>query len=61
MVTAQLVKILSELMEHVGLLPYLQQPATTPYLEFYVHGTVHRNSVSINVQQDATIHSLFYV
>jgi len=29
--------------------------------EFYVHGTVHRNSVSINVQQDASIHSLFYL
>ena len=29
--------------------------------EFYVHGTVHRNSVSINVQQDATIHNLFYL
>jgi len=28
---------------------------------FYVHGTVHRNSVSINIQQDATIHSLFYL
>jgi len=28
---------------------------------FYVHGTVHRNSMSINVQQDATIHSLFYL
>ena len=29
--------------------------------DFYVHGTVHRNSLSINVQQDATIHSLFYL
>ena len=28
---------------------------------FYVRGTVHRNSVSINVQQGATIHSLFYL
>jgi len=26
--------------------------------EFYVHGAVHRNSVSINIQQDASIHSL---
>jgi len=25
---------------------------------FYVRGTVHCNSVSINAQQDATIHSL---
>jgi len=28
---------------------------------FYVHGTAHRNFMSINVQQDATIHSLFYL
>ena len=28
---------------------------------FYVHGTMHRNSASINVQQDATMQSLFYV
>ena len=28
--------------------------------KFYVHGTVHRNSMLINVQQDATIHSLFF-
>jgi len=25
---------------------------------FYVHGTVHLNSISINVQQEASIHSL---
>jgi len=31
------------------------------YHRFYVHGTVHCNSMSINVQQDATIHSLFYL
>jgi len=29
--------------------------------EVYVRGTVHRNYVSINVQQDATVHSLFYL
>jgi len=29
--------------------------------EFYVHGTVHHNSMSINVQQDAATHSLFYL
>ena len=28
---------------------------------FYVHGNVYRNSMSINAQQDATIHSLFCV
>jgi len=27
----------------------------------YVRWTVHRNSMSINVQQDETIHSLFYL
>jgi hypothetical protein len=26
--------------------------------DFYIHGTMHRNSVSINIQQDASIHSL---
>jgi len=26
-----------------------------------IHGTVHRNCVSVNVQQDATVHSLFYL
>jgi len=28
------------------------------YLLFYVHGNEHRNSMSMNIQQDATIHSL---
>jgi len=31
------------------------------YIKFYVHATVHRNFMLINVQQDATIHSLFYL
>jgi len=31
------------------------------YFFFYVHETVHRTFMSINVQQDATIHSLFYL
>jgi len=39
-------------------LSLLQQ---TRYHEFYVHGTVHRSSVSINVQQDETVNSLFYL
>jgi len=30
-------------------------------LFFYVYGTVHRNFMSVNVQQDATIHSLFHL
>ena len=29
--------------------------------KFYVNGTMHRNSMSINVQQDAAINSLFYL
>jgi len=33
----------------------------TLFLGFYVHGRGHRNSMAINVQQDATIHSLFYL
>ena len=28
---------------------------------FYVQGNMHHNCMSINVQQDATIHSLFYM
>jgi hypothetical protein len=43
----------------------LQKAQTIKFMngvnQFYVHGTVHRNSVSINAQQDATIHSLFYL
>ena len=39
-----------------------KQPEVTFYvLFFYVRGAVHRNSVSINIQQDATIYSLFYL
>jgi len=29
------------------------------YVFFYVHGSVHRESMSITVQQDATIYTLF--
>jgi len=28
---------------------------------FNVHGSVHRNNIPICVQQDATLHSLFYL
>jgi len=28
---------------------------------FYVHGSMHRESMSITVQQDATIYSLLYL
>ena len=30
-------------------------------LEFNVHGSVYRNNVLIYIQQDATLHSLFYL
>ena len=29
--------------------------------ELYVHNTVHRESMSIIVQQDATIYSFYYI
>jgi len=28
---------------------------------FNVHGSVHRNNIVIYIQQDATLHSLFYL
>ena len=28
---------------------------------FNVHGSVHRNNILIYIQQDATLHSLFYL
>ena len=29
--------------------------------EFNVHGSVHRNNILIYIQQDAMLHSLFYL
>jgi hypothetical protein len=29
--------------------------------ELNVHGSVHRNNIPIYIQQDATLHSLFYL
>ena len=29
--------------------------------KFKVHGSVHRNNILIYIQQDATLHSLFYL
>ena len=29
--------------------------------EYNVHGSVHRNNILIYIQQDATLHSLFYL
>ena len=31
------------------------------YAEFNVHGSVHRKNIPLYVQQDATLHSLFYL
>jgi hypothetical protein len=31
------------------------------YYVFNVHGSVHRNNIIIYIQQDATLHSLFYL
>jgi len=31
------------------------------YVKFNVHGSVHRNNILIRIQQDATLHSLFYL
>jgi hypothetical protein len=31
------------------------------HFEFNVHGSVHRNNILIYIQQDATLHSLFYL
>ena len=31
------------------------------FTQFNVHGSVHRNNILMHVQQDATLHSLFYL
>jgi hypothetical protein len=31
------------------------------FIEFFVHGSVHRNNILIYIQQDAALHSLFYL
>jgi len=35
--------------------------AATYRSEFNVHGSVHRKNILIYIQQDATLHSLFYL
>ena len=30
-------------------------------MEFNVHGSLHRNNILMYIQQDATLHSLFYL
>jgi hypothetical protein len=32
-----------------------------PKTEFNVHGSVHRKNILIYIQQDATLHSLFFI
>ena len=39
---------------------YYHQYYPTFFL-FNVHGSVHRNNILIYIQQDATLHSLFYL
>jgi hypothetical protein len=39
----------------------LKRKATTRNLTFNVHGSVHRKYIPMYIQQDATLHSLFYV
>jgi len=39
----------------------LFRPFMAGYDEFNVYGSVHRNNILINIQQDATLHSLFYL
>ena len=34
---------------------------TEAFNEFKVHGSVHHNNILIYIQQDATLHSLFYL
>ena len=38
-----------------------QHILVTLLLEFNVHGSVHHKNILIYVQQDATLHSLFYL
>jgi len=41
---------------------FLETPATLKARQdFNVHGSVHRNNILIYIQQDATLHSLFYL
>jgi hypothetical protein len=37
------------------------QYTSTDFNEFNVHGSVHRNNILIYIQQDAALHSLFYL
>jgi hypothetical protein len=39
----------------------IQILCSTTFPEFNVHGSVHRNNILIYIQQDATLHSLFYL
>jgi hypothetical protein len=43
------------------LLFHIQVAVDSYYNEFNVHGSVHRNNILIYIQQDATLHNLFYL
>ena len=44
----------------MGVKPYYSSQAEYYVSEFIVHGSLHRNNILIYIQQDATLHSLFY-
>ena len=39
----------------------LRRNSTNRIQSFNLHGSVHRNNILIYIQQDATLHSLFYL
>jgi hypothetical protein len=43
------------------ILTQIQDKNLFPYLFFNIHGSVHHNNILIYIQQDATLHSLFYL
>jgi len=48
-------------MYHAAISPALSSIASNFHTNFNVHGSVHRNNILIYIQQDATLHSLFYL
>jgi len=46
-----------------SVLPVINQIKTWFFIfnEFNVHGSMHHNNILIYIQQDATLHSLFYL
>jgi len=41
--------------------PFFIVPSSKSCFDFNVYGSVHRNNIRIYIQQDATLHSLFYL